>query len=228
MDKVSQIRVLAVDDEAAMLRSLHRALTPLGFAVDMVTSGAEAVTRARRERHDVYLVDIKMEPHDGLWTCRELVAIDPTATIIVLSGDESEEAQVAALDAGATDFVIKPFRPAELNSRMRLRIRQSLESSALRNKLQIGSLVADRATKAVRIAGATLPLTDMETELFWLLVRSPGKFYTAQELHDAVSESSQVNSTRKALQRLRDKLGEHGDLIRTVRKRGYCFDARKG
>ncbi len=118
------LHVLAVDDEVAMLRTIRRALTAFGFTVEMVTAGAEAVEKAKLKRYDAYTVDMKMEPRDGLWTCRELLRVDPGAVVIIVSGEAEADVRIAALKAGAEDYVLKPFIPEELALRIRKRVRK--------------------------------------------------------------------------------------------------------
>ncbi len=220
------IRVLAVDGEESMLRTLQRVLTPFGFRIDTATSGAQAVEIATKESYDVYLVDMKMEPEDGLWTCRKLLAIDPYAVVLIVSGETAEEARVAAFQAGATDYVVKPFLPGELNERIRLRIRQSAKLA--RAKLEVGRLTADPETRAVYVDSVRVKFSAQESELFWILASSPGRFFSAELLGKLLTKPVSAATARKATRRMRERLGACSEMICTSTGQGYAFEPNAG
>ena len=216
-------RVLLVDDDEKILSTQKRVLESIGFDVDTVGTGAEAVERAQNQRYDVFLVDMHMEPHDGAWTCRTLLTLDPDAIVMMLSAVEKDEAKVAAFEAGATDYVIKSVTYVELGARIRGHIRR-LSRPGTRTLLRFGRLTADPKTLAVYVDGQLAKLSEQQTALLWVLLEAPGKFYTAEELHAAIDSENKLTSTRRALQRLRQPLGECGHMIQVLHGRGYGFD----
>ena len=212
-------RVLIVDDDEKGLRALRRGLESIGFEVDAAGTGADALERASKFHHDAFVVDMQMAPHDGLWTCRELLILDPDSIVIFRSGLETDEAKLAAFAAGASDYVPKTGTDAELGARVRAHLRRRGA-----RMLHFGSLIADRSSGAVFVDGVLADLSEQQSRLFWLLIASPGKFQTTKELHVARGGHGELASTRRELQRLRRKLGKCGTMIRMVRCRGYCFD----
>lgn len=218
---LAELRLLFVDDDESMLSTQKRVLERVGLHVETVSSGEEAIRRAREQRFDAFLVDVKMEPHDGFWTCRELLAIDPDFVIIMLTGLESDEAHLAAIEAGATDYILKRTNFVVLGAIIRQRIRERRDRS--HGLLRFGRLTADPASRAVFIDGERVNLPEEETALFWFLVSSPGKWYRAEEIHETLRLKGKSRSTQRALQRLRELLGECGTVIQVAKGRGYCF-----
>ena len=216
-------RLLLVDDEDTFLSTQKRVLESIGFDVDCVATGAEAVERAKQHEYDAFLLDVRMEPNSGHWTCRRLRALDPLSVVIMLSAVDTDEARLAAIDAGATDYLLKNTRYVLLGARIRQRIREKRSRSNPPQLLTFGRLVADPSTRAVFVESVRVDLSGHETDLFWLLLSTPGKCHATDELHSAVGLSGNSHSTQKAVQRLRRKLGDCGNLIQTVKARGYCF-----
>lgn len=216
-------RVLVVDDEEKILSTQKRVLESIGFAVDTVGTGAEAVKRARHQYYDAFLVDMQMHPHDGPWTCRALLALNPDFLVMMLTGVVTDEAKVSAFEAGATDYLSKQMTYVELGARIRAHMRR-LSRSHIRAVLQFGRLTADPTSRGVFVDGQLVKLSEQQTDLIWVLLRSPQTFFTAEQLHAAIRSEKKLKSTTRALQRLRAPLGDCGSMIQMVRGRGYCFD----
>ena len=172
-------RVLVVDDEPQILRALQTSLRGAGYEVDAATTGEEALTLAAVRPPDAVILDLVLPDARGTDVARELRAWS-TAPIIVLSvvGDEHEK--VAALDAGADDYVTKPFSVDELLARLRAALRRAEPSPE--SVLSIGELRIDLEARDVTFDGKTVQLTPHEYSLLTLLARNEGKLLTHQAI----------------------------------------------
>jgi two-component system KDP operon response regulator KdpE len=177
----ANVRVLVVDDEPQILRALQMSLRGAGYAVETATTGAQALTTAAVSPPDAVILDLVLPDMRGTEVCRELRTWT-SVPVIVLSvvGDEAEK--VAALDAGADDYVTKPFGVEELLARLRAALRRvEGESEPVR---EVGELRVDIAGREVTFAGRPVQLTPHEFTLLSLLVRNEGKLLT----HKAILE----------------------------------------
>jgi two-component system, OmpR family, KDP operon response regulator KdpE len=168
-------RILVVDDEPQILRALQTSLRGAGYEVDAATTGEEALTIAAVHPPDAVILDLVLPDARGTDVCRQLRTWS-SVPVIVLSvvGDESEK--VAALDAGADDYVTKPFGVGELLARLRAALRRA-ESSA-EPVLEIGGLRVDLEAREVSVGGAPVQLTPHEYDLLRLLALNEGKLLT--------------------------------------------------
>src|SRR5438128_3683579 len=168
-------RVLVVDDEPQILRALQTSLRGAGYDVDTASTGAQALTAAAVQPPDAVILDLVLPDTRGTDVCRELRTWS-TVPVIVLSvvGDESEK--VAALDAGADDYVTKPFGLDELLARLRAALRRVAPSAE--PVLEIGELRVDLEGREVSVSGALVQLTPHEYDLLRLLARNEGKLLT--------------------------------------------------
>jgi two-component system KDP operon response regulator KdpE len=174
-------RTLVVDDEPQILRALQMSLRGAGYDVDTASTGAQALTAAAVQPPDAVILDLVLPDTRGTDVCRELRTWS-TVPVIVLSvvGDESEK--VAALDAGADDYVTKPFGLDELLARLRAALRRvDAETEPVR---EVGELRVDLAGREVTFAGHPVQLTPNEFTLLSMLVRNEGKLLT----HKAILE----------------------------------------
>ena len=174
-------RVLVVDDEPQILKALQTGLRGAGYDVDTATTGAQALTAAAVQPPDAVILDLVLPDGRGTEVCRELRTWS-SVPVIVLSavGDESEK--VAALDAGADDYVTKPFGLDELLARLRAALRRV--DGAAEPVFAVGELRVDLAAREVSFAGAAVQLTPHEFALLALLARNEGKLLT----HKAILE----------------------------------------
>jgi two-component system KDP operon response regulator KdpE len=174
-------RILVVDDEPQILRALQTGLRGAGYEVDTATTGEQALTAAAVHPPDAVILDLVLPDTRGIDVCRELRTWS-TVPVILLSvvGDESEK--VAALDAGADDYMTKPFGLDELLARLRAALRRVDRSSE--PVIEIGELRVDRAAREVSVAGVPVQLTPHEFKLLALLARNEGKLLT----HKAILE----------------------------------------
>jgi two-component system KDP operon response regulator KdpE len=176
-----KVRVLVVDDEPQILRALQMSLRGAGYEVDTATTGAQALTAAAVDPPDAVILDLVLPDGRGTEVCRELRTWTSVPVIILsVVGDEAEK--VAALDAGADDYVTKPFGVDELLARLRAALRRvDGESEPVR---EVGELRVDIAGREVTFGGRSVQLTPHEFTFLSLLVRNEGKLLT----HKAILE----------------------------------------
>jgi two-component system KDP operon response regulator KdpE len=201
--------VLAVDDDAQILRALRTSLQARGYEIQTAPNGETALDMLAKDRFDVVILDLGLPGIDGQEVIRRLRAWSDTP-IIVLTVRESQEQKVAALDAGADDYVIKPFAMEELLARMRaVRRRATLESS--RSLLRFGDLEVDLARQAVKLGGELVHLTPIEYRLLEAMTTHPGKLLTHGWLLQTVwgpGYAKESHYLRVYIQQLRRKLGD--------------------
>src|SRR5271157_956367 len=162
----SQGKVLIVDDESSIRRALHSTLHGMGFEVDQASTGEEALDLVRASEYDVVLLDINMPGIGGVRTCREIRRRLPRLGILMLTVRDSEEDKVTALDAGADDYITKPFSIRELAARIRAAVRRSSASHADPDAaIRIGNIELDPPRRLVRKAGEPVHLTPKEFDM---------------------------------------------------------------
>jgi two-component system KDP operon response regulator KdpE len=172
-------RVLVVDDEPQILRALQTGLRGAGYEVDTAATGREALTAAAVRPPDAVILDLVLPDMRGTAVCRELRTWS-TVPVIVLSVVGDEDEKVAALDAGADDYVTKPFGLDELLARLRAALRRAEPSGE--PVLEIGELRIDLEAHAVTFDGRSVQLTPHEYSLLTLLARNEGKLLTHQAI----------------------------------------------
>jgi len=217
-------KILLVDDDAALVRALRIGLSARGYDVVAARTGSEAITQASLIGPDVMVLDLGLPDLDGVEVCRRVRTFTETP-IIVLSAAGSEERKVAALDAGADDYVTKPFGMAELEARLRVALRRSQENHATEaSVLTVGRIEVDLVHHMARLDGENLDLTGREFDLLAFLARHAGKVCTHQMILNEVWGSAygtEAQYLRVYAHRLRKKLGDAGDLLRTQPGIGY-------
>jgi two-component system, OmpR family, KDP operon response regulator KdpE len=177
-------KVLVVDDELQIRRLIQTGLSGYGYKVITAANGQEALIMAAQQAPDIILLDIALgKPPDGLEVCRKLREWT-TTPIIMLSVRGEERTKVAALDAGADDYLTKPFGMEELRARIQAVLRRASAepSSPVRAEVRTGALVIDLTNRRVTVEGEEVHLTPKEYELLRLLAINPGKVMTHQAL----------------------------------------------
>ncbi len=174
------LRVLVVDDERAIRRFLHASLTAHGYTVFEASTGQEALSAVVGIRPDLIILDLGLPDLDGLEVTRKLREWSQTP-ILVLSVREEEGTKVAALDAGADDYLTKPFGIGELMARIRVAVRHA-DQPAGEPLFEVGDLRVDRARRLVTMAGNPIVLTPTEYDLLRILVQHAGKVLTHRQL----------------------------------------------
>jgi len=181
---MSSAKILIVDDEPQIRRVLRTTLTSQGYTVAEAKSGDEALEQIRDERPDLILLDVNMPGRSGLETCREIRATGDVP-IIMLTVRNSERDKVQALDAGADDYVVKPFGAEELMARIRAALRRSAPAESLPAFLS-ADLKIDFEKRSVMVKGEPVRLTPKEFELLRQLVANQGKAIGHRRLLQAV------------------------------------------
>lgn len=203
------IQVLVVEDEASIRRLLRTTLEAEGYVVLEAATAREAETLAGNRRVDLYLIDLGLPDRDGGELIRALRAWN-RRPIIVLSARTHEAQKVAALDAGADDFVTKPFGVAELHARLRVALRHAAQTTlAGDSSVRCGDVQIDLAAKAVFRSGELVRLTPTQWRLLEVLARHAGRLVTAQSLLQDVwgpHHAEQGHYLRIYVRQLRHKL----------------------
>jgi DNA-binding response OmpR family regulator len=227
----TSLDILIVDDESDLRESLRRSFTREGHSVLAVPDGKSAIDYASTRRFDVILLDVALGGlPDGYGVCRTLRERRNVVPIIMLTALDSEADAVLGLEAGADDYVTKPFGLAELRSRIRAVLRRAGSWSAGGEVLTVGPLVLDRGKREVTLRGAPVSVTFSEFELLGRLMSDPGRLFNRQELMRAIWGDSAYRDPRGIdvhVRHLREKLEEHPEepeLIRTVRGAGYRLE----
>jgi DNA-binding response OmpR family regulator len=230
MTAQSSLNILVVDDESDLRQNLTRSFSREGHRVIAVADGHAAVDRASTERFDIVLLDVALGPGpDGYLVCRELRARRNVVPIIMLTALDSEADAVFGLEAGADDYVTKPFGLAELRSRIRAVLRRAGPRALGEEVLSVGPITLDRVQRAVRRHDHLVGLTFAEFELLNALMSDPGRLFSREELLRAIWGDSAYRDPRAIdvhIRHLREKLEERPEepsLILTVRGAGYRF-----
>jgi len=174
------VRVLVVDDERAIRRYLHAALNAQGYTVYEASQGQEALNAVVTDRPDLIILDLGLPDIDGVEVTRRLREWTHIP-ILILSVREQESDKIAALDAGADDYLTKPFSSGELMARMRVALRRSMQTSS-EPVFETGDLKVDLAHREVLIRGQEILLTPTEYDLLRVLVQNAGKVLTHRQL----------------------------------------------
>ncbi len=220
------MRVLVVDDEPAVRTALERALRLEGYDVELAADGAEALQRLSLHTPDAVVLDVLMPNVDGLEVCRRLRAADDRTPVLMLTARDSIGDRVAGLDAGADDYLVKPFALEELHARLRALLRRV--SSTEGGTLRFSDLTMDTGTREVRRGSRRIELTRTEFLLLELFLRNPRQVLTRSVIFDRVWDydfGPRSNALEVYVSYLRRKLEEDGEprLIHTVRGVGYVL-----
>jgi two-component system KDP operon response regulator KdpE len=178
-------RVLVVDDEPQITRVLRTVLTSQGYHVNTVADGQSALASLATWRPNVVLTDLAMPHMDGIELCRRIRAVS-TVPILVLSVKGGESAKVEALDAGADDYLTKPFGTDELLARVRAALRRAGDDGVDAQPLEVGDFRINLQTRRIHIRGSEVRLTPKEFDLFVYLARRPNRVIPHDRLLEAV------------------------------------------
>ena len=201
-------RILVVDDDPQIRRVMRVTLTGQGYEVDDVKSGDAALEKLRDARFDLVLLDMNMPGLSGIETCR-LIRGQSEVAIVMLTVRDSEEDKVAALDAGADDYVTKPYNAPELLARIRAALRRTPWTQGPAGPMKLGSVEVDFDTRRVMSRGRQVRLTPKEFELLRYFVMHANKVLSHRELLQAVwgpDYGDQVDYLRVFVNQLRKKI----------------------
>jgi two-component system, OmpR family, KDP operon response regulator KdpE len=222
-------RILIVDDEAQIRRIMRTTLAGAGYEVDDAKTGEEALDKLREFRPELVLLDINMPGMGGLAACREIRS-DPNVAIIMLTVHNTEAAKVEALDAGADDFVTKPFSTPELLARIRAALRRVPVSQSSPNRIRVGELTVDFGARTVTRGQTAMHLTPKELDLLRYLTQHANEVVPHRELLQAVwgpDYGDQVDYLRAFIKTLRKKIEQNPDRPQYVTTEpwiGYRFN----
>ncbi len=223
-------RILVIDDEPQIRRIMRVTLTGAGYEVDDAKTGEDGlIGKVREFRPDLVILDINMPGMGGLETCR-LIRADTNIAIIMLTVHNTEAGKVEALDAGADDFVTKPFSTPELLARIRAALRRLPVTQSSPGKLQVGPLTIDFDARTVTQGARTSHLTPKEQDLLRYLAQHPNQAVPHRELLQAVwgpDYGDQVDYLRAFVKSLRKKIEpnpENPQYITTEPWVGYRFN----
>jgi len=219
--------ILLIEDEPGIVDFVTRGLEAEGFPVEAALDGVEGEQRALRESFDLIVLDLMLPGRNGLEILGSLRRARVTAPVIVLTARGEVEDRVTGLDAGAVDYLVKPFSLAELAARVRAQLRLATQTPAA--SLHVGDIEASLLTREVHRAGQPVRLSSTEFDLLVHLMRHRGRILSRQEILSAVwgyEHDPQTNIVDVYIGYLRRKLGstEHPAPIRTVRSVGYRLD----
>ena len=221
---MSKTAVLVVDDDAPIRRMLERTLSAEGYEVRCASDGGVALAAIEESAPDAIVLDVSMPGLDGLGVCRRLRAKGMATPILLLTARDALEDRVAGLDAGADDYLVKPFASEELAARLRALLRRGREVPEM---LAFDDLVLDVRSRAARRGGRELNLSAREADLLELLLRNPRNVVTREIALDRVwggAAFAGPNVVDRYVSYLRRKLGEPA-LIDTVRGVGFVLGA---
>src|SRR5437016_5536695 len=229
METVESSRVLVVDDEPQITRVLRTVLTSQGYQVRVAAEGESAMSNFTEWRPELVITDLYMPRMDGIELCRRIRAVS-TVPIIVLSVKGEERTKVKALDAGADDYVTKPFGIDELLARVRAALRRRPEThDDAETKLEDGDFNIDHATHQVEVSGTSIHLTPTEFDLLVFLFRNRGKVVTHRAILTAIwggNFTEQTEYLRVFVGQIRKKIEKDPSQPRYIRTEpwvGYRF-----
>jgi DNA-binding response OmpR family regulator len=218
------LRVLIVEDEASIRRGLSDVLRFRGCEVTVAADGSEGLRLGTSQSWDLIVLDVMLPELDGFSVCRQLRAAGRELPILMLTAKGDEDDVVRGFEAGANDYVIKPFGVRELTARLDALLRRS--PRALSGRMQLGALELDLERSVARSGTEEIELSARELRILRVLAQEAGRIVSRRTL---LREAWDMNNAEQVetrtvdvhVAKLRKKLGVHGQLIETVRGQGY-------
>ncbi|RZM77434.1 two-component system response regulator RppA [Leptolyngbya iicbica] len=222
------MKILLVDDEAELAEPLSRVLTREGYQVDLAFDGQSGLQLATAQSYDLLILDWMLPHHSGLEICRQVRSQGNATPVLFLTAKDTLDDRVSGLDAGADDYIVKPFELRELLARVRALLRRppTLEGGERSPRLQYEDLELDEANQLAYRQGQTIELSEKETQLLGYFLRHPDQVLTRSQIHQAVwadLEEPASNVLAAQMRLLRRKIEPKGTLplIHTVYGKGY-------
>jgi two-component system, OmpR family, alkaline phosphatase synthesis response regulator PhoP len=221
-------RILVVEDEMQIARTLRDYLEVAGYEVTVVGDGGAALASARRERPDLVVLDLGLPTIDGLDVTRELRRT-ATTPIVMLTARGEELDRIVGLELGADDYLVKPFSPKELVARVRAVLRRTGGTTAGAEVLRAAGVEVDLPKRRARVDGRTVDLTPTEFQLLVTMIHEPGRVFTRAQLQDALhgvaieSYDRAIDAHVKNLRRKIEPEVGHPRFVLTVHGVGYRF-----
>lgn len=217
------MRLLLVEDDKALGEGLRLGLRQEGYTVDWLQDGASAVHALLSEEFDLLVLDLGLPRLDGIQVLRQLRSSGSALPVLILTARDATEDRIAGLDAGADDYLIKPFDLDELKARLRALLRRSAGRAQV--LIEHAGICLDPASQQVSYQGRPVPMTPKEYLLLHELLSQPGKVLTRERLAQSLygwDEEAESNTLEVHIHHLRKKL--FSSLIRTVRGVGYLVE----
>ena len=229
------MRILLIEDDAVLQAVMLRSLTDAGHRVDAATHLEEAAHFWQVQPYDVVLLDLNLPLNgqanaaqgSGLSLLRSARARGDRTPVLVLTARNRTDERIAGLDAGADDYLGKPFDLAEIEARLRALARRAIGADDV---VQVGRLVLQRKNRRILVEEQDLALPAREFEVLWELMSPPGRTVSKRELSDKLSTFEDAladNALEAFISRLRKKLSDSGATIRTLRGIGYLLEEAK-
>ena len=218
------MRILLAEDDISLSEQIKNALSAEGRVVDVVNDGAEAHFMGSTEPYDLVILDIGLPERDGISVLKDWRREDNDVPVLILTARDGWSERVDGLDAGADDYMTKPFNMLELSARVRAMLRR--RTGQTNPLFERENIIFDTRTGQVLIGGMPISLTAQEVAVLSYLVHNSGRLISRTELSEHIYEydgDRDSNTIAVFVTRLRKKLGN--DLIRTVRGRGYTIEA---
>jgi two-component system OmpR family response regulator len=222
------MRIMIVEDDAALARGVARILESEGYAVDIVARGEQAILAAEQERFDLVILDVGLPGMDGFEVLRRMRAQAERVPVLLLTARDAVDDRVHGLDLGADDYVAKPFAVSELAARVRALIRRSQAQAG--PKVVHGQLMLDTVARRAFLDGEPLELAGREWAVLEVLLSKVERVVSKEAIIQAVAnwgEELSLNAIEVYVSRLRAKLEPAGIRIRTVRGFGYMLEEYK-
>lgn len=216
------MRLLLIEDDEQLCRQLRGKLEAAGYAVDMTSSGQDGAFLGRQEDYDLVILDLGLPDAEGLEVLRQWRRQDRKFPVLILTGRDAWYQKVEGFQAGADDYLAKPFHSEELLARIQALIRRHY--GQVPGKLSYGVLELDEASQSVWVGPQQEALTGHEFRLLRYMMLNPGRILSKAQLTEHLYDLEQEaisNTLEVFIARLRQKIGK--DLIQTRRGQGYCF-----
>jgi DNA-binding response OmpR family regulator len=229
---LSAAEVVVVEDDPVILNTLAYNLSRQGFGVQKATNGTEALKLLRKHRPDLILLDVMLPGESGIRVCERIREEDREVVIIMITAKDAEEDKVKGFEAGADDYVTKPFGMKELVARINANLKRSTALQGTRGRIiEVGDLRLDTKNFIAQVKGKPLNLRLKEFELLAALAARPGELKNREELAKEVWGHAGVGSSRTIdvhIRRIRAALAEKSDYeyVHTARGLGYRFETR--
>lgn len=220
------MKILLVDDETELTNPLSKILSHEGYEVDIADNGQEGSELAQKNNYDLLILDWMLPEKSGLEICQQVRSCDLHTPVLFLTAKDTIDDRVLGLDAGADDYLVKPFELRELLARVRALLRRIPHSE--QNKLKVADLELDLENQSAYRGGKAINLSEKELELLSLLMRHPGQLLTHEAIYqnlwrDQEKPSSNVLAALMRLLRRKIEIQNQPTLIHSVYGKGYRF-----